>query len=260
MEMAQAISVIVADSSEDFRRMLSERIDAEEDMQVVAAVENGKEAARMVIALRPDVLITDLLLREMEGIGLIDHLRQRRMLPHTVVVSGFFTDRLAERAGELGVERFLPKPCRVSALIEWIREAASADSEAKAGEELFFRQRRREAEKLADEVLKASDVYTHLWGCSYLREALIRIAGDPEKLLGVTKVLYPELAEHFATSADSIERCIRNALTIAWRNGNAGVRREAFAAVGLECPEKRPGNVKFMKLAAEYMNRRRENR
>ena len=256
--MERAISIIVADSSEDFRKMISEYLDAEEDMQVVAAVENGREAADCVMKLRPDVLITDLLLREMAGLGLIGLLKENSMLPHTIVVSGFFTDRLAERARELGVERFLPKPCRVGALIEWIRESVRRTSGA-AGREETKPPLRSETERLADEVLRKSGIMPHLCGSHYLREALIRISEDDEKLVGVTKVLYPELAEHFGTTADSIERCIRNALDIAWRDGNREKREALFGEERAEQLKKRPGNVRFLKLAHEFMLRSRSS-
>ena len=47
--MEKQISVIVADSSDCFRKMLSELIDAEEDMCVAASVDNGKKAIELIL-------------------------------------------------------------------------------------------------------------------------------------------------------------------------------------------------------------------
>jgi len=56
---------------------------------------------------------------------------------------------------------------------------------------------------------------------------------------------------------DSIERCIRNALDIAWRDGNREKREAFFGEERAEQLSKRPGNVRFMKLAYESMLRSR---
>ncbi|MBR2879594.1 MAG: response regulator, partial [Oscillospiraceae bacterium] len=96
--MEKQISVIVADSSDCFRKMLSELIDAEEDMCVAAAVDNGRKAAELISRLEPDVLVTDLLLREMEGLSLIAEIKAGGKLPYTILCSGFFNDYVAEEA------------------------------------------------------------------------------------------------------------------------------------------------------------------
>ena len=126
--MEKQISVIIADSSECFRKLLGELIDAEEDMRVVASVDNGRKAAELISEIEPDVLVSDLLLREMEGLNLVAHLREKGKLPHAVLCSGFFNDAVAEKASSLGVARFFPKPCGVAELIESIRGGSDASS------------------------------------------------------------------------------------------------------------------------------------
>ena len=252
--MKKAISVVLADSSDGFRKLLSEYIDAEEDMYVAAAAENGMEAVERVSALRPDVLITDLLLREMEGLSLIRSLKEVGDLPHTIVVSGFFNDRLAVKAGELGVERFLPKPCSVDSLIECIRDCVCpGDTGAEKQRREEKRRLRVRLENRVDEALSCCGVMPHLRGWRYLRMALVLIAEDREKLLGVTKILYPELAAHFGTDATNVERCIRNAVELAWRDGDARKRAAYLGPAMSGALERRPGNVRFMKMVIERL-------
>ncbi len=253
--MEKQISVVVADSSDCFRKMLSELIDAEEDMWVAASVDNGKKAVELILQLEPDVLIADLLLRETEGLNLIAQLKEKGKLPYTILCSGFFNDYVAEEASSLGVARFFPKPCRVMALIESIRCCGGRD---KAEEKLRNCLFRDQLERDVDEVLLRMGIMPHLMGYTYLKNALMMAYEDRELLLGVTKILYPELARRFDTSPANLERCIRSAVEIAWRNGEKRNKDEFSGEDGWNFTDKKPGNTRFMKMALEILDRKRK--
>ena len=85
--------VLIADPSEDFRRMLADLIDAEEDLQAVGAAGDGQEALAMIESLQPDVLITDLVLTRLDGVGLLAALQEKEDAPAAIVLSGFSTRR-----------------------------------------------------------------------------------------------------------------------------------------------------------------------
>ena len=243
------VSVMIADSSETFRKMLGELIDAEEDMFVAALAEDGAEAAKLAEEMRPDVLITELLLREMEGVALIRRLKENSAMPYTIVVSGFFNDGLAEMVSELGVKRFFPKPCRIAALIEAIRAGRSDDKVESQTDNKEGR------EKTVDEALLRCGFNPYVRGWRYLREAILAAYDAPELLDGVTKVLYPDLARTFDTSAGNFERCIRSAMECAWRDGSAEDRADWFGPELAPLVHKKPGNTKFMKVFLERLRK-----
>lgn len=253
--MEKQISVIVADSSDCFRKMLSELIDAEEDMRVAAAVDNGRKAAELISRLEPDVLVTDLLLREMEGLSLIAELKAGGKLPYTILCSGFFNDYVAKEASSLGVARFFPKPCRVMTLIESIRSSSGRDKEEERLKKSLFRE---ELERDIDAILLRIGIMPHLMGYKYLKAALAMAYEDRELLLGVTKVLYPTLAKRFDTSPANLERCIRSAVEIAWRDPGKRKRDELFADEAWISPDKKPGNTRFIRMALELLDRKRK--
>lgn len=251
--MDKPVSVMIADSSESFRKALGELVDSQEDMFMAAEAGDGLEAARLAEELKPEVLITELLLRELEGLALMNRLRERNAMPYTIVVTSFFNDALAERASELGAARFFPKPCRESALIEAIRSRESTRPEAEN------RQSRRmlfEREHMIEEALICCGVDPCLRGRGYLMAALCAAWDEPELLEGATKRLYPELAERFGTSSVNFERCIRSAIAGAWRDGDAQRRMEFFGGDKTAYLEKKPGNIRFMKLVLERLRKR----
>ena len=90
----------------------------EEEGYAAAVASDGEEAASMLAALRPDLVLTDLAMPRLDGLGLLA--RVRRMLPDTPVII------LSARAGPevvAGAEAqgFLSKPVHVEELLARIR-------------------------------------------------------------------------------------------------------------------------------------------
>ena len=254
--MKKRISVVMADPSEDFRKLVGDILCAEDDILLMAAVDNGVDALRSVRSLRPDVLLCDLMLRGMDGISLVRKLNEEGIRPRTVVVSAFCSDLQMGLATELGVDCFIPKPCRIERILESIRECGAGCAAADEKRAVVIRQLAAAQITRAEGVMQGIGMLPYFSGYKYLVAAFAEILADREMLLGVTKVLYPKLAEKFGTSPNGIERCIRSALDYAWREENRETR-EAFLAceMNLVMPDK-PGNVKFMKTVLEYIDRK----
>ncbi len=73
---------------------------------------------------------------------------------------------------------------------------------------------------------------------------------DPERLLLVTKWLYPDVAERYETSWKSVERNIRTATNVAWNSNPDALSEYA----GFELSEK-PCNSQFLAILANYCSR-----
>ena len=63
-------------------------------------------------------------------------------------------------------------------------------------------------------------VPAHIKGYQYLREAILIAVDDIDVINAVTKVLYPEVAKRFGTTASRVERAIRHAIEVAWDRGD----------------------------------------
>ena len=61
----QPITILLADDHEIFRLGVKQFIDNEKDMQVIATADNGREAVEKAIALKPDVVLMDIAMPEM---------------------------------------------------------------------------------------------------------------------------------------------------------------------------------------------------
>jgi CheY-like chemotaxis protein len=87
----------------------------------VHGARNGREGVRMLADLKPDLMVTDIVMPEMEGIGAILEARRRSPLTRVIAISGGGqygrSNDFLGWASELGAEEVLAKPFRVSSLI-----------------------------------------------------------------------------------------------------------------------------------------------
>lgn len=221
-------------------------INVQEDLTVVAAAVDGRRTVSLVKALRPQVLVTDILLRRLDGIGMLRELKDTGEMPATIVLSAFLNDSIAKEISSLGVSYCFSKPCRAEDLLVRIRECACACGEEPDGQgECGY-------ETEITEAMINFGVMPHLQGYRYLREAIRRTIEDADALSGVTKVLYPELAKTYKTTPKCVERSMRSALEAAWVHGDASRRNRYFGEMTMLL-NRRPTNSAFISMVTEFI-------
>lgn len=121
------IRVLVVDDHPVVRHGLQMYLDVDPDLEMVGEAEDGKEAVRLALELKPDVVLMDLLLPKMDGIAATIAIRQA--LPDTEVIaltSVLDDDQVfaAIRAGAIG---YLLKNAHRDALAQAIKRAAQGE-------------------------------------------------------------------------------------------------------------------------------------
>lgn len=237
------ISVLLVSSSEDFTTTLAAKINEQEDMAVIAHAEDGEQALALARELEPQVILTDILLRKLDGVGFLRALKEGGRLPQTIVVSAFLNDAIASEIGSLGVNYCFPKPCRVSEVISRIRDCARPQPDEPESSDY-------DAEVTS--ALISFGVMPHLQGFRYLREAVCRNLRDENATRGITKILYPDLGKLFHTTGKCVERGMRNALDTAWTHIDAATRNACFGELTAHLTA-RPSNSRFIALITEHI-------
>ena len=130
--MDEQIRILLADASEEFRGLFREMLDGEAGLELVGQTGDGEELLRLMHQLRPDVVVMDLLLTGMDGLEVLEHLGKER--PRMLVLSAFAAPALAEQVAARGGDYCMLKPCRLSAVVERIRQLAHGQAAQEGSE------------------------------------------------------------------------------------------------------------------------------
>jgi two-component system, chemotaxis family, protein-glutamate methylesterase/glutaminase len=113
---------VVVDDSVVFRRVVSEALERIPGVQVVATASNGRQAVQRVLELKPDLVSLDIEMPELDGLQVLEALRDARCDAGVIVLSGLTAraSSLTVKALERGAFDFITKPAADS--IEQSRE------------------------------------------------------------------------------------------------------------------------------------------
>ncbi|WP_261557751.1 response regulator [Frankia tisae] len=118
--------VVVVDDADGVRELLCLLLGTEPDFVVVGAAANGAEAIDEVIRTVPDLVLLDLAMPVLDGIGALP--RIRRVVPQATVVifTGFSEDALLDRVLALGADALLEKGLATGLLVDQLRRLCAA--------------------------------------------------------------------------------------------------------------------------------------
>ena len=241
--MDNKITVVLADANEEFREMLRESIEATGEFTVVGTVGDGVSALRLVETLNPRLLLTDILLPELDGFGLLDRIASREEKPRTILISALYRDEIVAQAMEHEVSFFMPKPFETASLLERMRAAVGAEA-VEEEDEMQALQRQVTA------VIHEVGVPAHIKGYQYVREAIVIAVQDIDVINAVTKVLYPEVAKRYNTTPSRVERAVRHAIEVAWDRGDLETLQSYFGYT-VSNTKGKPTNSEFIAMIAD---------
>ncbi len=123
-----AIRIVIADDHPIFRAGLLGLLSGNEEFQIVGEAANGREAVSVVRHAAPDVLLVDLQMPELDGVGAIRAIREAAPRTHILVLTTYDSDGDILRAVEAGATGYLLKDTPREELFKAIRATAKGES------------------------------------------------------------------------------------------------------------------------------------
>ncbi len=265
--MGDKLSILVADDNVDFARTLTACIEKEEGMEVIGIAQDGVEAIDMISNTKPDVAILDVIMPNLDGLGVLERIKNSDMdkKPLCIVLSAVGQDKITSRAIELGAEYYVVKPFDIDLLIRRIKELkyykpvglknAGISKEYKTPYIDILPDKRKEGESLealVTNVIHEIGVPAHIKGYQYLREAIMMVVKDIDIINQITKQLYPEIARTYKTTPSRVERAIRHAIEVAWGRGD-GDTVESIFGYTVSAAKGKPTNSEFIAMIADKL-------
>ena len=267
--MREKITVLIADDNQEFSMTLATYLKNQEDMAVVGRAKDGNEALDMIPNLMPDVVLLDVIMPHLDGIGVLEKLNMIKMnkRPICIMLSAVGQDKITRKAVELGAEYYVVKPFDIELLITRIRELKNYRPEQnnnfisrdiqppkpqyieipKAAEK-----KEENIEALVTNVIHEVGVPAHIKGYQYLREAIIMVVNDIDVINQITKSLYPKIAGKFSTTPSRVERAIRHAIEVAWGRGQQDVVENIFGYT-ISAAKGKPTNSEFIAMISDKL-------
>lgn len=263
------IKIIIADDNLEFVTTFAKYLNEEEDMEVISVARDGLEAYDKIIELKPDVALLDVIMPNLDGIGVLEKLKEAEVMPTCIMLSAVGQDMITKRALTLGAEYYIVKPFEVDLLIKRIRDLKSRNM---GKEYSFIRKEIKQTyinldntkpvennlEALVTNMIHEIGVPAHIKGYQYLRDGIIMVIQDLDVLNQITKQLYPDLAKKHKTTPSRVERAIRHAIEVAWNRGRVDIMESVFGYT-VDANKGKPTNSEFIAMIADKLRLEMKN-
>ncbi|WP_088043585.1 sporulation transcription factor Spo0A [Bacillus sp. EAC] len=254
----EKIKVVLVDDNKELVIMLENFINAQADMEVVGVAFNGQDCLPLVKDKKPDVLVLDIIMPHLDGLAVLDRLRGGLVekIPNVIMLTAFGQEDVTKKAVDLGASYFILKPFDMEHLISNIRQVVGKGSSItkRNSPSLVsnYENKPRNLDASITSIIHEIGVPAHIKGYMYLREAISMVYNDIELLGSITKVLYPDIAKKFNTTASRVERAIRHAIEVAWSRGNIDSISTLFGYT-ISMSKAKPTNSEFIAMVADKL-------
>ena len=101
--MKKKISVLIADDNQEFIMTLVNHLGKEEDMEIIAIAKDGKEACDMIVNTEPDIVLLDVIMPYLDGLGVLEEMASKEMKkrPIFIMLSAVGQPKITGKAIEL---------------------------------------------------------------------------------------------------------------------------------------------------------------
>ena len=263
----EKLNVAIVDDNERIRSLLGEIVSNDKDLQLIATASDGEEACKMIKEKQPDVVLLDIIMPKLDGLGVLDRIHkdtQIRKQPSFIMMSAIGSEEVTEAAFARGASYYIMKPFDEEMIIDRIKSLYFPNTSVNKNKlvnpyEKVQNAEIKSLEEIITEMIHDMGVPAHIKGYQYLREAIRMSVEDMDMLNSITKILYPEVAKKFQTTPSRVERAIRHAIEVAWSRGKVETIEEMFGYT-VNQGKGKPTNSEFIALITDKIRMEQQKR
>ncbi len=254
----EKIKVILADDNEEFCDLLKSFLNLQNNIEVVGIAHNGQQAYDKVCELKPNLVIMDGIMPELDGLGLLEKIKTNDELnkdTYCIMLSAMTQEKITQHAVNLGVDYYMAKPFDMNSLLKRINQvytSSPANSFENKPNNSF------NLETTVTNILHELGVPAHIRGYHYMRSAIIMAVEDMDVLNYITKELYPAIAIESNTTPSRVERAIRHAIEVAWSRGVLD-KKDSIFGYTISSDKGKPTNSEFIAIIADKLRLEMKN-
>ncbi len=256
----EKIKLAMIDDNVDFCKLVKQRVSGSDEFELVGTAHDGIEGMGLITSKRPDVIILDMVMPQLDGMGVLDRLKDytKDYNPVIFVLSAVGREEIATRAMEAGASYYLVKPFDINVLLERIKNTVNSSKVSRKGK--LIQNNLRKTEDLEFDVtnmIHEVGIPAHIKGYQYIRESIMMSVEDMDVLSSITKILYPTIAKKYKTTSSRVERAIRHAIEVSWNRGKQDVLEDLFGYT-INSNKGKPTNSEFIALLSDKLRLERK--
>lgn len=244
MEENEKIRICIADDNEDIGKSLGVMLSKNPRLYVTKICKDGKEVIETLDKEEIDVLLIDIIMPHIDGIGVLEKLNEKvengeiSKKPIIILISAIVHDNLRFNIFDLGVNYYMHKPLEYEILEQRIIELYDGDETR-----YKFEIKKKVAQKLHE-----LEIFPNLKGYKYVEQAIEMLIEDNMRQRNFRKDIYSKFVDEENIPMYKIEKAINNAITTSW-NKNRIKLLELFPSTIYE--KKTPSARVFLLTIAE---------
>lgn len=248
----EKVSVLIADDNKAFADSLFDYLKTKDGIAAVDVAYDGEEAYGMIMEMKPDIVLLDIIMPKRDGLSVLSRLRNSHLAkkPMCIALSVTASNRIMTACQDAGCEYFLLKPQTNEAIYDTIKSfgtrAGRTSFEVLAKDE----KKTYDLEALVTDFIHELGVPAHIKGYQYVRTAIMMVVENMELLNYITKQLYPVIAKKYSTTSSRVERAIRHSIEVAWSRGRPETMNQIFGYT-IDTGKGKPTNSEFIAMVAD---------
>lgn len=260
------LNVAIADDNQLTLELLGDIVSSDSELQVIGTAKDGEEAYHLIKEKEPDVVLLDIVMPKLDGLGVLDRIRSDATMknrPAFLMISAVGNECITEDAFAKGADYYIMKPFDYTQILDRIKSVRKRRNVKEVRNNMMMESERQYTQQSLEEdvteMIHEVGVPAHIKGYQYLREAIIMSVDNVDMLNSITKVLYPGIAKKYQTTPSRVERAIRHAIEVAWSRGKMDTLDDLFGYT-ISNGKGKPTNSEFIALITDKIRLQMKNR
>ena len=244
------IKVLMIDDNINLVEMVKEYFNKNSNIEIALTAHDGEKGLELIENNLEnfDVVLLDLIMPKKDGLYVLEQINKKNLNCNVIVETSYNAQDVIRQVSEYGVSYFILKPFDLEDLKQRIADVYN--SKNKSGKNINLKQNNLQIS--ITKILHELGIPSHIKGYQYIREGIGILYERPETIGGITKELYPELANKFDTTVSRVERAIRHAIEVSWNRGDWDLMEEIFGH-SVDIDKAKPTNSEFIVTIADKL-------
>jgi len=245
----QKVRVLMVDDNDQLIEAVKESFKKSSKIEFVMKANNGREGFDLIKNHQDeyDIIILDLIMPGKDGLYVLESMKQEGIKKKVIVATSNNAIDVIREVSEYGVNYYILKPFEMCDLEKRILDITSREYDKKVIDVEY-----NTVQSAISKILHELGIPSHIKGYQYIREGINIVYNRPETVGGITKELYPELANKYDTTVSRVERAIRHAIEVSWNRGSWDLMEEIFGN-SVDVDKAKPTNSEFIVTIADKL-------